>query len=180
LTRFGQQADYAGDEFVFDYLVDEDQNHTKGHQYVRITDMLADATIDAEGNMHRPIVELYLGDEADVNRLKAILAATDMHINQFGIMRAKLNTNNEDSPFGALATFFTKEENQDIVSIKLNKNIQIDVDDVFPKQNTSDGLTGIGWAIRHGYATTNASGLRNPLISIHELGKELTSGEIEK
>ena len=180
LTRFGQQADYAGDEFVFDYLVDEDGNHTRGHQYVRITDMLSQPRMDEEGNLHRDIVELYLGDESDVNRLRAILAATDMHINQFGIMKANLNTENEDSPFGALATFFTQEENKDVVSIKLNRDIQIDVDDVFSKQNPSNGLTGIGWAIKHGYATTNASGLRNPLISIHELGKELTSGEIEK
>jgi hypothetical protein len=96
-----------------------------------------------------------------------------MHINQIGFMSANLNTYNEDSPFGALRTFFLDENNQDVQSIVLTGNTQIDVDDVFPDESDpSKGLTGIAWAIKHGYAATNAEGLENPIISIHELGVE--------
>lgn len=90
-----------------------------------------------------------------------------------GFMRANLNTDSEDSPFGALRTFFMDENNQDVQSIVLTGDTQIDVDDVFPDESDpSKGLTGIAWAIKHGYAATNAEGLENPIISIHELGVE--------
>jgi hypothetical protein len=63
------------------------------------------------------------------------------------------------------------ENNQDVQSIVLDGDTQIDVDDVFADENdASKGLTGIAWAIKHGYAGTNADGLENPIISIHELG----------
>ena len=173
LARFGQQAEYANDEFIFDYARKDDMSLLAGHKIIRITDMRATATEDADGNLHRPPIDLDLRKKEDVDQLLEILSLTQMHINQMGIMRANLNTDNEDSPFGALRSFFLDENNQDVQSIILNGSTQIDVDDVFPDKNDpSKGLTGIAWAIKHGYAGTNAEGLENPIISIHELGVE--------
>ena len=176
LTRFGQQAEYANDEFIFDYAREYDEKTDSmkliaGHKKIRITDMRATATENSEGNLHRRTIDLDLRKKEDVDQLLEILSLTQMHINQMGTMRANLNTDNENSPFGALRTFFLDESNQDVQSILFNGNTQIDVDDVFPDKNDpSKGLTGIAWAIKHGYAATNAESLENPIISIHELG----------
>lgn len=173
LTRFGKQAEYAGDEFIFDYATKEDDSLVAGHKVIRITDMRVDATEDEEGNLHRPTIDLDLRKAEDVDQLLEILSKTQMHINQMGTMRTNLNTDNENSPFGALRTFFLDEANQDVKSIMFNGSTQIDVEDVFPdKSDPTKGLTGIAWAIKHGYAATNAESLENPIISIHELGIE--------
>lgn len=170
LSRFGMQAEFANDEFIFDYAHNEGKP-IAGHKIIRITDMRATPREDQDGNLHRPTIDLDLRKQEDVNQLSEILSLTQMHINQMGTMRASLNTDNEDSPFGALRTFFLDENNQDVQSIVLSGDTQIDVDDVFADENdASKGLTGIAWAIKHGYAGTNADGLENPIISIHELG----------
>jgi hypothetical protein len=138
--------------------------------------MRVDATEDQNGILHRPTVTLDLRKQEDINQLYEILARTQMHINQMGTMRANLNTADESSPFGALRTFFLDESNENVKTIKLNTITQIDQDDVFADESDpTKGLTGIGWAIKHGYALTNAEDLENPIISIHELGKENTS-----
>ena len=173
LTRFGKQAEYANDEFIFDYATKPDGTPVAGHNVVRITDMRKEATENEDGSLHRDTVDLDLRKEEDRNALLEILSKTQMHINQMGTMRAQLNTDDENSPFGALRTFFMDEANQDVQSILFNGNTQIDVDDVFADENDpAKGLSGIGWAIKHGYAATNAEGLENPIISIHELGIE--------
>lgn len=173
LARFGRQAEYAGDEFIFDYATDDSGALIAGHKIIRITDMRVEAKEDADGMLFRPTVDLDLRKQEDVNQLLDILKLTQMHINQMGTMRTNLNTDNEKSPFGALRTFFMDEENQDIQSLLLNGTTQIDIDDVFADPNdATKGLTGIAWAIKYGYAATNAEDLENPIISIHELGKE--------
>ena len=176
LTRFGKQAEYANDEFIFDYATKDDGTPIAGHKVIRITDMRATAVEDQEGNLHRPTVDLDLRKQEDCDQLLEILALTQMHINQMGIMRASLNTDDESSPFGALRTFFMDEANQDVQSILFTGNTQIDIDDVFADENDpTKGLTGIAWAVKHGYAGTNAQALENPIISIHELGVESNS-----
>lgn len=173
LTRFGKQAEYANDEFIFDYATKDDGKPVAGHKVIRITDMRITPTQDQDGIIHRPTVDLDLRKQEDIDQLLEILALTQMHINQMGTMRANLNTDDESSPFGALRTFFMDEANQDVQSLLFNGTTQIDVDDVFADENDpTKGLTGIGWAIKHGYAATNADGLENPIISIRELGKQ--------
>ena len=176
LVRFGAQAEFANDEFIFDFLRTDDGTRVSTRKKIVITDMRVDATEDQNGILHRPTVTLDLRKQEDINQLYEILARTQMHINQMGTMRANLNTADESSPFGALRTFFLDESNENVKTIKLNTITQIDQDDVFADESDpTKGLTGIGWAIKHGYALTNAEDLENPIISIHELGKENTS-----
>ena len=173
LTRFGKQAEFANDEFIFDYATNSEGAPLAGHKIVRITDMRAEAKEDADGILHRPTIDIDLRRQEDINTLLEILSLTQMHINQMGTMRQNLNSADEKSPFGALRTFFMDEANSDVQSILLNGSTQIDVDDVFADpSDASKGLTGIAWAIKHGYAQTNAESLENPIISIHELGKQ--------
>lgn len=173
LVRFGGQAEKANDDFIFDFAKKESGGLVGGHKIIRITDMRKEAKEGEDGILHRDTIDLNIRNEEDVMQLYEILSKTQMHINQFGTMRAQLNTDDESSPFGALRTFFLEEGNDDIESIILNRTLQIDKSDVFPDENNPrKTLTGIAWAIKHGYATTNADHLENPLISIHELGKE--------
>lgn len=165
ITRFGQQAWYAGHEFVFDFARDENSAEREllyGHTVVTITDMRAPA-VEENGVLHRPTININLGDESDIQTLYEILSELEMHINQFGEAKFKLNTNEEKSPFGNVMGFFAQEENKDVQSIEIIPGITIDREDV------EKGLSGIEWAIKHGVAKTNALSVTNPLISIHEL-----------
>ena len=60
LTRFGMQAEFAGDEFIFDYATDDSGTRIAGHKIVRITDMRAEAKTDEDGRLFRPTVDLDL------------------------------------------------------------------------------------------------------------------------
>lgn len=73
LTRFGQQAEYANDEFIFDYARKEDGSPIAGHKIIRITDMRATATEDQNGKLHRPPIDLDLRKQEDVDQLLEIL-----------------------------------------------------------------------------------------------------------
>ena len=81
LVRFGQQAEYANDEFIFDYARKDDMSPIAGHKVVRITDMRATPVVDQDGNLHRPTVDLDLRKQEDVDQLLEILSLTQMHIN---------------------------------------------------------------------------------------------------
>lgn len=175
LSRFGSQAEYADHEFIFEYATNENEEGKRirvaGYQVIRITDMRKDATLNEDGRLHRPLIDLDLRKQEDVDVLEEILNNTQMQINQIGIMRANLNSDESSSAFGALRSFF--EDNPDVKTIRLSSEIQIDRDDVFADKNqVGVGLSGIAWAIKHGYAGTNAVRLENPIISIHELGIE--------
>lgn len=195
IIRFGGQAVHAGHEFVFNYAAyyTEDGQLRKDYNKVLITDLRADPkpiqdpnrpgiiiqdekgneTVERLPTYHRPIIELDLRDKGDVSILVEILSKIDMHINQSGIMSTRLNSG-EDSWFGALQEFFLNEDNADIVSLQLatNEQIEFDAEDAIPDPtNINKSLSGIAWMVKHGHATTNASHLENPLISIHELTK---------
>ena len=177
LVRFGDQAIFAGDEFVFGYAMDEDLNHTSGHKMVTVTDMVAQPTevVDEETGqikLKRPIITLDLQKEGDVQHLKDILKTLDVHINQMGVMRTNLNSDEESSMVGALGAYFKQDSNSDVVSVAANSTLQFDAEDVLSnKDDVNEGLPIIAWQIKHGIATTNAQSLENPLISITELEK---------
>lgn len=165
VTRFGQQAWYAGHEFVFDFARDEnsaERDLLYGHTVVTITDMRSEPR-EVNGILHRDTINLNLGDPADIQSLLEILSELEMHINQFGEMKHKLNNTTDKSPFGDVTRFFAQKENEDIQSLELIPGITIDREDV------EKGLSGIEWAIKHGIAKTNALSVSNPLVSIHEL-----------
>lgn len=165
ITRFGQQAWYAGHEFVFDFARDESSAEREllyGHTVITITDMRAEPR-EVNGILHRDTINLNLGDEADIQALYEILSELEMHINQFGEAKFKLNTPEAKGPFGDVAGFFAQDENKDVQSVEIIPGITIDREDV------EKGLSGIEWAIKHGVAKTNALSVTNPLISIHEL-----------
>lgn len=168
ITRFGQQAWYAGHEFVFDFARDNNSPEREllyGHTVITITDMRAEPR-EVNGILHRDTINLNLGDEADIQALYEILSELEMHINQFGEAKFKLNTVEAKGPFGDIMGFFSKAENKDVKSLEIIPGITIDREDV------EKGLTGIEWAIKHGVAKTNALSVTNPLISIHELDIE--------
>lgn len=176
LVRFGDQAIFAGDDFVFGYAVDENLEHISGHKKITITDMLADPVegVDEDGNQtfKRPIITLDLQEEPDIQRLREILKAVDIHINQIGIMSTNLNNSDESSWVGALGAFFKNEENSDVASVAINGTLQFDAEDVLAdKSDINKGLTVAAWQIKHGISRTNAIGLSNPLISITDLEK---------
>lgn len=165
ITRFGQQAWYAGHEFIFDFARDENSDGREllyGHTVITITDMRTEPR-EVNGMLHRDPINLNLGDEADIQALYEILSELEMHINQFGEMKFKLNTPEAKGPFGDVMGFFAQAENSDVKSIEIIPGITIDREDV------EKGLSGIEWAIKHGIAKTNALSVTNPLISIHEL-----------
>ena len=165
ITRFGQQAWYAGHEFIFDFARDESSAEREllyGHTVITITDMRAEPR-EVNGMLHRDTINLNLGDEADIQALYEILSELEMHINQFGEAKFKLNTQEAKGPFGDIMGFFAQAENSDVQSVEIIPGITIDREDV------EKGLSGIEWAIKHGIAKTNALSVTNPLISIHEL-----------
>ena len=168
ITRFGRQASFAGHDFIFQYAVGADQK-TQNRSRILITDMEQTPVVDRKTKLlTRPTVTLDITDAGDLARLRRILALVDMHINQAGIMRSKLNDQN--GFFGSVCRIF---ENTDynITRIKFG-DFEITRDDY------EQGLDFAGWMIKHGYARTNAESLQNPLISITELEK--TSNEAEK
>ena len=68
ITRFGQQAWYAGHEFIFDFARDESSPEREllyGHTVVTITDMRKEPK-EVNGILHRDTINLNLGDEADI------------------------------------------------------------------------------------------------------------------
>jgi hypothetical protein len=116
VTRFGQQAWYAGHEFVFDFARDEnsaERDLLYGHTVVTITDMRSEPR-EVNGILHRDTINLNLGDPADIQSLLEILSELEMHINQFGEMKHKLNNTTDKSPFGDVTRFFAQKENEDV------------------------------------------------------------------
>lgn len=168
ITRFGRQASFAGHDFIFQYAVGADQR-VQNRNRILITDMEQAPVKDPKTNLlTRPTVILDITDAGDLARLKRILALVDMHINQAGMMRSKIN--DQTGSFGNVCRIF---ENTDyhVTRIKFG-DFEITRDDY------EQGLDFAGWMIKHGYARTNAESLQNPLISITELEK--TSTETEK
>lgn len=203
IARFGGQALEAGHEFVFNYGVKKDESGRERPDYntVIITDMTSDElTRDSQyrpnekivvenekgeeeivelQELHRKIVSIDLRNEDDVKKLVSILKATDMHINQIGVMKSRLNSDSEQSWFGTLGTFFVENDDVESITLEQNAEIQFTAEDVLPDAtNINRSITGIAWAIKHNHATTNAIGIENPLISIHSL-KKIKVGQIE-
>ena len=177
LTRFGKQAISAGHEFIFQYNEDDTSPEALAHKEIIITDMTDPGTMmfDSKQNtwvLTRPKVKLNLTSEADLQRLRDILKNTEIHINQFGIMRAQVNSTQEDGWFGAIGAFMRQQSSSTTKTLKFNETLQFDSEDVFPDTYDIDkSLSGIGWYIKRGIAVTNAIGLENPLISVHGLDK---------
>lgn len=168
ITRFGKQAQFAGHEFIFQYTQAPNAKN-QNHNLITITDMTQDPVIDPETQlMSRPTIDLDISNENDLSKLKEILSLVDMHINQAGIMRSKLNDNT--SLLGMMCMPF-EDTDQYVTKIKFG-------DFEITREDYESGLDGIGWMIKHGYARTNAESIQNPLISITDLEK--TSKEAEQ
>lgn len=184
LTRFGNQAQHADHEFVFQYADRESLPDAQNGLYVLVTDLTQNGELQyTEGKytLHRPKVILDLTNEADVQRLRAILKLQQIHINQVGIMSAQLNSTDAEGKFGAMGTFIMQSANKNVKNIIINETLQFSPDDIIPDPSNPDkSLNGIGWQIKHGIAVTGAQKLENPLISIHELSKATRSEKENK
>lgn len=174
-TRFGQNAFYAGHEFQFDWARSEQDKDGKrkiqfDYTQIEITDTRQEPK-EINGILGRELIKLDLTKPEDIEKLKDILSRVDMHINQFGKDRLKLDESTATKGvFGDLSAFFNDPENKDIQHIRLGGDLVISREDV------EKGLSGIEWMIKHGNAQTNivldeqtGQWLSNPLISIHEL-----------
>ena len=165
LIYFGQQTREInkGSNFVFDWVRGEDGS--------------VDASrieISGIGTDRGTLYTVDLANPNDVEKFKQRLRVSGfVHVNNETMLKYSLDgnvDNSESNPFKSVSNFFKVSENESIKSIKISESLVFDRKDFdFHEDGSNVALSGAGWAIRHGWVTTQFVKLRNARISIEDV-----------
>lgn len=165
LIRFGEitRTTNNGNNFVFDYVRDGQGGIDRSR-----------VEISGIGQDRGQLYVVDLDNEQDVQKLKARLKTSGFVYANNDVMLMHNLDNNVDTttgnPFGNIANFFRVDENSKINSIKISSSLVFDRKDVdFREDGSNVALNGAGWAVRHGWVTTQFESLINPRISIEDV-----------
>lgn len=141
--------------------VDDINQVNRGYAIVR--DKNIPSIFAVVNNQKQAIVQVDIRNENSINEFKAALANINA-VEQNDILASRIGNHTATSAFAKIKKFFATTKSG-IKSINISENLKFDFDDF-----VGNGLSGLGWYVKHGIFTSDYAGIGSPKVSINDVG----------
>lgn len=114
-------------------------------------------------NKKQTIAQVDIRSEASINDFKVALANINV-VEQNDILASRIGNHTATPTFAKIKKFFATTKSG-IKSINISENLKFDFDDFI-----GNGLSGLGWYVKHGIFTSDYAGIGSPKVSINDVG----------
>jgi len=141
--------------------VDDINQVNRGYAIVR--DKNIPSIFAVVNNKKQAIVQVDIRNENSINEFKAALANINV-VEQNDILASRIGNHTATPAFAKIKKFFATTKSG-IKSINISENLKFDFDDF-----VGNGLSGLGWYVKHGIFTSDYAGIGSPKVSINDVG----------
>lgn len=141
--------------------VDDINQVNRGYAIVR--DKNIPSIFAVVNNQQQAIAKIDTRNEASINDFKAALANINV-VEQNDILASRIGNHTATPAFAKIKKFFATTKSG-IKSINISENLKFDFDDF-----AGNGLSGLGWYVKHGIFTSDYAGVGSPKVSINDVG----------
>lgn len=114
-------------------------------------------------NQKQAIAQVDIRNEGSINDFKAALANINV-VEQNDILASRIGNHTATPAFAKIKKFFATTKSG-VKSINISENLKFDFDDF-----VDNGLSGLGWYVKHGIFTSDYAGIGSPKVSINDVG----------
>ena len=141
--------------------VDDINQVNRGYAIVR--DKNIPSIFAVVNNQKQAIAQVDIRNESSINDFKASLANINV-VEQNDILASRIGNHTATPAFAKIKKFFATTKSG-VKSINISENLKFDFDDF-----VGNGLSGLGWYVKHGIFTSDYAGIGSPKVSINDVG----------
>jgi hypothetical protein len=141
--------------------VDDINQVNRGYAIVR--DKNIPSLFAVVNNKKDVIARVDIRNEGSINDFKAALANINV-VEQNDILASRIGNHTATPAFAKIKKFFATTKSG-VKFINISENLKFDFDDF-----VDNGLSGLGWYVKHGIFISDYAGIGSPKVSINDVG----------
>lgn len=147
-------------DIILPYL--EDINRVN-RGYAIIRDNNLPSMFAIVNNQKQVIARVDIRNENSINEFKDALKTINV-VEQNDVLASRIGNHTATPAFAKIKKFFATTKSG-VKSINISENLKFDFEDF-----VENGLSGLGWYVKHGIFTSDYSGIGSPKVSINDVG----------